>query len=94
MGARMPRGVLLAGPAGTGKTLLARAMAAEAQVPFIVVSASEFVESLVGRGAARVSSALILALGVTPELHKATLLNTELYAQVRDIFSRARRQVP
>jgi len=54
MGARMPKGLLLAGPAGTGKTMLARAMANEVGAPFLVVSASEFVETLVGRGAARV----------------------------------------
>lgn len=50
----MPSGVLLCGPPGTGKTLLARVSAAEAGVPFYAVSASEFVEVFVGRGAARV----------------------------------------
>jgi len=52
--ARMPSGVLLHGPPGTGKTLLAKAVAGEAGVPFLSVSASEFVELFVGRGAARV----------------------------------------
>jgi cell division protease FtsH len=54
LGARVPKGVLLVGPAGTGKTLLARAVAGEAAVPFFSISGSDFVEMFVGVGAARV----------------------------------------
>jgi cell division protease FtsH len=54
LGARVPKGVLMAGPPGTGKTLLAKAVAGEAGVPFFSISGSEFVEMFVGVGAARV----------------------------------------
>src|SRR6202008_3265061 len=53
-GARGPRGVLMAGPPGTGKPLIARAVAGEAHVPFLSVSGAAFVEMFVGVGAARV----------------------------------------
>jgi cell division protease FtsH len=54
LGGRLPRGVLLVGPPGTGKTLLAKAIAGEADVPFISISGSDFVEMFVGVGASRV----------------------------------------
>ena len=56
MGARIPKGVLLVGQPGTGKTLLAKAVAGEAGVPFFIISGSEFVEMFVGVGASRVRS--------------------------------------
>jgi cell division protease FtsH len=54
LGARIPKGVLMVGPSGTGKTLMARAVAGEAGVPFFHISGSEFVEMFVGVGASRV----------------------------------------
>ena len=54
MGARIPKGALLSGPPGTGKTMLAKAVAGEAQVPFLFMSGSDFVEMFVGVGAQRV----------------------------------------
>jgi len=54
MGSKLPKGVLLHGPPGTGKTLLAKAMAGEAEVPFLLAAGSDFVEMFVGVGASRV----------------------------------------
>ena len=68
LGARIPKGVLLVGPAGTGKTLLARAVAGEAGVPFFSISGSDFVEMFVGVGAARVRDLFEQARKVKPSL--------------------------
>jgi len=68
MGAAAPKGVLLVGPPGTGKTLLARAVAGEAACAFFSVSASEFVESLVGVGAARVRDLFRKAREMAPAI--------------------------
>ncbi|MDQ4132706.1 MAG: ATP-dependent zinc metalloprotease FtsH [Actinomycetota bacterium] len=68
MGARPPKGVLLIGPPGCGKTLLARAVAGEAKAEFFSVSGSEFVESLVGVGAARVRDLFRQARAAAPAI--------------------------
>jgi cell division protease FtsH len=68
LGARIPRGVLLSGQPGTGKTLLARAVAGEAQVPFFWMSASEFVEMFVGVGASRVRDLFTQAKSSAPSI--------------------------
>ena len=68
LGARIPRGVLLVGPPGTGKTLLARAVAGEAGVPFFSISASEFIEAIVGVGASRVRDLFSQAKEAAPAI--------------------------
>lgn len=68
IGARIPRGVLLMGQPGTGKTLLARAVAGEANVPFFHISASEFVEMFVGVGASRTRDAFATARKAAPSI--------------------------
>jgi len=66
LGGRMPKGVLLVGAPGTGKTLLARAVSGEAQVPFFNISGSEFIELFVGVGAARVRELFVQARNKAP----------------------------
>lgn len=68
IGAKVPKGVLLTGPAGTGKTLLARAVAGEAKVPFFHISGSEFVELFVGVGASRVRDLFKMAKKAAPAI--------------------------
>ena len=68
IGARIPRGVLLMGPPGSGKTLLARAVAGEANVPFFHISGSEFVEMFVGVGASRVRDLFKIAKKNSPSI--------------------------
>ncbi len=68
MGARIPRGVLLLGPPGCGKTLIARAVAGESNVPFFSISGSEFVEMFVGVGASRVRDLFNTAKKAAPAI--------------------------
>jgi cell division protease FtsH len=68
LGGKIPRGVLLSGAPGTGKTLLARAVAGEAEVPFFQMSASEFVEMIVGVGASRVRDLFRQAKAAAPAI--------------------------
>ncbi|MES2090069.1 MAG: ATP-dependent zinc metalloprotease FtsH [Pseudomonadota bacterium] len=85
LGARVPKGVLLMGPTGTGKTLLARAVAGEAGVAFFSISGSEFIEMFVGVGAARVRDLFEQARANAP----AIIFIDELDAlgKVRGVFS-------
>ena len=68
LGAKIPKGVLLVGPSGVGKTLLARAVAGEANVPFVSIAGSEFMEMLVGVGASRVRDLFDNAKKVAPSI--------------------------
>ncbi|CUI01788.1 ATP-dependent zinc metalloprotease FtsH [Leisingera aquaemixtae] len=85
LGARMPKGVLLVGPPGTGKTMLARAVAGEAGVPFFSISGSEFVEMFVGVGAARVRDLFEQARAKAPAI---------IFVDELDALGRARGATP
>ena len=66
LGAKIPKGALLAGPPGTGKTLLAKATAGEANVPFLSISGSDFIEMFVGVGPSRVRDLFAQAKAMQP----------------------------
>jgi len=68
LGAKIPKGILLVGPTGTGKTLMAKAVAGEAEVPFFSLSGSEFVEMFVGVGASRVRDLFKKAKEIAPSI--------------------------
>ncbi len=85
LGARMPKGVLLVGPPGTGKTMLARAVAGEAGVPFFSISGSDFVEMFVGVGAARVRDLFEQARAKAPAI---------IFVDELDALGRARGSMP
>lgn len=68
LGGRMPKGILLSGAPGTGKTLLAKAIAGEANVPFFSISGSDFVEMFVGVGASRVRDLFAMAKRFSPSI--------------------------
>ena len=76
LGGKIPRGILMVGSPGTGKTLLARAIAGEAKVPFFSISGSDFVEMFVGVGASRVRDLFKKAKEASPAIIFICLLYT------------------
>ena len=85
IGAKLPKGALLVGSPGTGKTLLAKAVAGEAKVPFFSISGSDFVEMFVGVGASRVRDLFQQAAKVAPAI---------VFSRVRDLFQQAAKVAP
>lgn len=87
MGAKMPRGALLTGPPGTGKTVLAKAAAGEAGVSFVSMAGSEFNEIFVGMGALKVSSYYL-------KKKRRRWFKRFLALQIRELFKLARKERP
>jgi hypothetical protein len=94
LGAAIPKGVLLSGMPGTGKTLLARAVAGEADVPFFSMSASEFIEMVVGVGASRVRDLFEQAKKIAPPSGASAAARAGAWAATTSASRRSTRSSP